>query len=207
MTNRQQLVRFGLFLSVFTVAWNVLEGLIAILFSHFSGSVALFGFGVDSFIESTSGAIIGWRFYYELRNRQQGEIEKAENLAAKLAGSLLLILALYLLIDSGRRLLGFGREPEPSIAGIILTAISLLIMPILARAKLKAAKGLASKALHADAYETIACAWLSATTLAGLLLNAVFGWWWADPVAALVLVPLIAREGLEGLRGEDDCTH
>lgn len=206
MTNRQQLVRFGLFLSVFTVAWNVLEGLIAILFSYFSGSVALFGFGVDSFIESTSGAIIGWRFYYELRNRQQGEIEKAENLAAKLAGSLLLILALYLLIDSGRRLLGFGREPEPSIVGIILTAISLLIMPILARAKLKAAKRLASKALRADAYETIACAWLSATTLAGLLLNAIFGWWWADPVAALVLVPLIAREGLEGFRGADSCS-
>jgi hypothetical protein len=94
MKERYQLVRMGFFLSVFTVAWNVLEGLIAILSSYFSGSVALFGFGVDSFIESTSGVIIGWRFYYELRGRQQEDIEKAEILAAKLAGSLLLILAL-----------------------------------------------------------------------------------------------------------------
>jgi cation diffusion facilitator family transporter len=204
MTERLRLVRLGFYLSVFTVAWNVLEGLIAILSSYFSGSVALFGFGVDSFIESTSGIIIGWRFYFEIKGRSGEQTEKVEKLAARLAGILLLILALYLLVESGRRILGFGREPEPSLVGIILTIISLLIMPILARSKLKTAGQLASKALHADAYETIACAWLSATTLTGLLLNAAFGWWWADPVAALVLVPLIAREGMEGLRGEED---
>ena len=204
MTERLQLVRLGFYLSVFTVTWNVLEGLIAVLSSYFSGSVALFGFGVDSFIESTSGFIIGWRFYYEMRGRPQEQTEKVERLAARLAGILLLVLSIYLLIDSSRCLLGYGREPGPSVMGIILTVISLVIMPILARTKLKTAKKLASKALHADAYETIACAWLSATTLAGLLLNATFGWWWADPVAALVLVPLIAREGVEGLRGEDD---
>lgn len=199
-----KLVRAGFYLSVFTVAWNLLEGFIAVIFSFFSGSVALLGFGVDSFIESTSGIIVGWRFFYELKGRRQEQIERVETLAARLAGTLLLVLAIYLLVDSLRRILGFGREPDPSLVGIILTAISLVIMPILAQAKIKTARKLKSKALHADAYETIACAWLSATTLAGLLLNAAFGWWWADPVAALVLVPLIAREGIEGIRGDED---
>ncbi len=204
MIDRLKLVRTAFYLSVFTVAWNVFEGLIAIIFSYLSGSVALFGFGVDSFVESTSGIIVGWRFYYEMKGRHQDQIEKVERLATRLAGTLLLILALYLLVDSVRRILGYGREPDPSLVGIVLTIISLAIMPVLARAKLKTAGKLGSKALRADAYETVACAWLSATTLAGLLLNAAFGWWWADPVAALVLVPLIAREGIEGIHGDDD---
>ena len=202
MTERLKLVRTGFHLSIFTVAWNVLEGLISIVLSYFSGSVALLGFGIDSFVESTSGIIVGWRFVYEMKERPEGKIEKVERLAARLAGILLLVLAIYLLADSIRRILGFGREPDPSLAGIFLTAVSLVIMPILARKKIKTARQLESKALHADAYETIACAWLSAATLAGLLLNAVFGWWWADPIAAIVLVPLIAREGIEGIRGE-----
>jgi cation diffusion facilitator family transporter len=204
MIDRLKLVRTAFYLSVFTVAWNVLEGLIAIVFSYLSGSVALFGFGVDSFVESTSGVIVGWRFFYEMKGRQQEQIERVEGLAARLAGTLLLVLALYLLVDSVRRIIGYGREPDPSLVGIALTVISLAIMPVLARAKLKTAGKLGSKALRADAYETVACAWLSATTLAGLLLNAAFGWWWTDPVAALVLVPLIAREGVEGIHGDDD---
>jgi divalent metal cation (Fe/Co/Zn/Cd) transporter len=162
------------------------------------------GFGVDSFAEVASGIVVGWRFSYEMNGRSEEQTEKAELWAARIAGALLLILALYLLIDSSRRLLGFGRAPGPSLPGIALTILSLAIMPILARAKLKTAAGLESKALRADAYETITCAWLSATTLAGLVLNAAFGWWWADPVAALVLIPFIVREGLEGLRGEAD---
>lgn len=204
MIDRLKLVRTAFYLSVFTVAWNVLEGLIAVVSSYFSGSVALLGFGVDSFVESTSGIIVGWRFFYEMKGRREEQIEKVETLTARLAGILLLVLAIYLLVDSLRRILGFGREPDPSLVGIILTVISLVIMPILARAKIKTAGQLESKALRADAYETIACAWLSATTLTGLLLNATFGWWWADPVAALVLVPLIAREGVEGIRRDDD---
>lgn len=124
--------------------------------------------------------------------------------ASRITGSLLLILALYLVIDSCRRLFGFGREPDPSRIGIVLTIISLIIMPMLAKAKLKLAGKIGSRALRADAYETIACAWLSLTTLAGLILNAALGWWWADPVAALVLVPLIVREGIESLRDGDD---
>ena len=204
MTERLSLVRRGFRLAIFTVAWNVLEGIIAIVSGLFAGSVALVGFGVDSFVEAASGIVVGWRFSYEMRGRSEEQAEKAELLASRVAGTLLLILAVYLLIDSSRRLLGYGREPDPSLPGIALTILSLAVMPILARAKLKTAAALGSKALRADAYETIACAWLSATTLTGLVLNAAFGWWWADPAAALVLIPFIVREGLEGLRGECD---
>jgi divalent metal cation (Fe/Co/Zn/Cd) transporter len=202
MTDRLSLVHRGFHLAVITVAWNVLEGIIAIASGILAGSVALVGFGVDSFVETASGLVIGWRFSCEMSGRSEEQTEKAELWAARIAGILLLILAAYLLIDSSRRLLGYGREPGPSLPGIALTILSLVIMPILARAKLKTAAGLGSRALRADAYETIACAWLSATTLAGLVTNAAFGWWWADPVAALVLIPFIVREGLEGLRGE-----
>jgi cation diffusion facilitator family transporter len=167
-----------------------------------AGSVALLGFGIDSFVESASAIVVGWRFSYEMSGRSQEQTEKAELWAARIAGTLLLILAVYLLIDSGRRIFGLGREPEPSPVGIGLTTISLVIMPMLARAKMRVADRLGSWALRADSYETVTCAWLSATTLAGLILNAAFGWWWADPVAALALIPLIVREGLEGLRSE-----
>ncbi len=204
MSERLTLVRRGFFLSIFTVAWNILEGIIAVASGIFAGSVALVGFGIDSFIETASGAVVGWRFSYEMRGRSHEQVEKAELWAGRITGILLLILAAYLLIDSLRRILGFGREPEPSPIGIGLTILSLAIMPLLARAKLKVADRLASKALRADSYETVACAWLSATTLAGLILNAAFDWWWADPIAALGLIPLIVREGLEGLHGEAD---
>ena len=204
MSERERLIRRGLQLSFFTVIWNVIEGVVAIASGIVAGSVALIGFGVDSFVETASGAVVGWRFSYEMRGRSQEQAEKAELWAARITGALLLVLALYLLLDSGRRLLGFGREPEASRAGIALTIISLVVMPLLARAKLKTADSLGSKALRVDSYETITCAWLSAVALAGLILNAVLGWWWADPLAALALIPLIVREGLEGLRGEAD---
>lgn len=205
MDDRSRQVRHGFYLSVITVSWNIIEGIIAVVFGVVSGSVALLGFGIDSFVESTSGVVVGWRFSYEMSGRSREKTEKAELWAARITGSLLLVLALYLLTESLRRLLGYGREPDPSRIGIALTIISLIFMPVLAKAKLKIAGQSGSRALRADAYETIACAWLSLTTLVGLILNAVFGWWWADPVAALVLVPLIVREGIEGLRGSDDC--
>jgi divalent metal cation (Fe/Co/Zn/Cd) transporter len=201
---RSQLVRRGLRLAVFTVIWNVMEGVIAIASGIIAASVALVGFGVDSFVETASAVVVGWRFSYEMSRRSEEKAEKAESLAARIAGALLLALALYILIDSGRRLLGLGREPNPSGIGIALTLISAVIMPLLGRAKLRIARLLGSKALRTDAYESITCAWLSGTTLAGLTLNAAFGWWWADPLAALALIPLIVREGLEGLRGEED---
>ena len=200
--DRGRMMRRGLHLCVVSVVWNIFEGMVAVASGLVAGSVALVGFGIDSFIETASAAGVGWRFSYEMGGRTREKSEFAEQRAARFAGLLLLLLALYILFDAGRRLLSLGREPEPSRIGIILTVVSLGAMPLLGRAKLKLAERLGSRALRADAYETITCAWLSATTLAGLLLNAGFGWWWADPLAALVLIPLIVREGLEGLRGE-----
>jgi divalent metal cation (Fe/Co/Zn/Cd) transporter len=200
--DRERMVRRGLYLCVGSVVWNIFEGVVAVASGLVAGSVALVGFGMDSFIETASAAVVGWRFSYEMGGRGREKSELAERRATRFAGFLLLMLALYILFDAGRRLVSLGPEPEPSKIGIILTVVSLGTMPLLGRAKLKVAARLGSRALRADAYETITCAWLSATTLAGLLLNAGFGWWWADPLAALVLVPLIVREGLEGLRGE-----
>jgi divalent metal cation (Fe/Co/Zn/Cd) transporter len=203
---RETLLRRGLWLEIATLLWNVVEGSIALAAGTISGSVALIGFGIDSFVETASAAVVGWRLREELRGRSGAEAERIERTASRIAGSLLLVLAAYLVVDAGRRLLGFGREAEESLVGIVLTAVSLLVMPLLGWAKLRTARGLNSGALRADAYETITCAWLSLTTLVGLVLNALFGWWWADPAAALCLVPLIVREGLEGLRG-GCCDH
>lgn len=206
MTNdssRAPLLRRGLLYEGITIGWNVIEGAIAITAGVMALSVALIGFGIDSVIETTSGLVVGWRLWYEIRGQSPEKIEKVERWASKAAGSLLLILATYILIDAGRRLLGYGAHAEASPIGIILTAVSLVVMPILGWAKLKTAKALGSGALRADAFETITCAWLSLTTLVGLSLNAAFAWWWADPLAALLLVPLVVREGIEGLRGEE----
>ncbi len=203
MDGRHDLLRRGLLLEIATVLWNVVEGVVAVAAGTVSGSVALIGFGIDSFVETASAVVVGWRLNAELRGRSAEASGRIERTASRIAGVLLLLLAAYITIDAGRRLLGFGTEARESLIGILLTSVSLVVMPFLGRAKLRAATALNSRALRADAYETIACAWLSLTTLVGLALNASFGWWWADPLAALCLVPLIVREGLEGLRGED----
>jgi divalent metal cation (Fe/Co/Zn/Cd) transporter len=200
---RPQLLRRGILLEAATVGWNVIEGVIAVSAGVLASSVALIGFGVDSFVETTSGAVVWWRLRAELVGHLDDErAEALEHRAGRTAGALLLGLAAYIVIDAGRRLLGFGAEPRESLLGMWLTAISLVVMPLLGWAKLRTAAALRSGALRADAYETIACSWLSLTTLAGLLLNAAFDWWWADPLAALAIVPLVIREGLEGWRGE-----
>lgn len=196
-------LRRGVALEGVTVAYNALEGLIAIAAGVSAGSVALTGFGVDSVIEVTSGMLLWWRLRAELGAAALGPSVEAR--AARLAGALLLTLAAYLVVESGRRLLT-GDQPKESPVGIVLMALSLVVMPLLARAKLRVSRALDSRALRADAHETIVCAWLSLTTLAGLALNATLGWWWADPVAALGMLPLIVREGLEVLAGGDDGT-
>jgi divalent metal cation (Fe/Co/Zn/Cd) transporter len=183
----------------------VFEGLVAVAAGTVAGSVALVGFGIDSFIETASAIVVGWRLRDELHGRSSQRMERVERTASRAAGALLLLLALYLVIDAGRRLVGFGGEARASAIGIALTALSLVVMPLLGGAKLRTAAALGSGALRADAFETITCAWLSLTTLCGLVLNVLLGWWWADPVAALVLVPLIVREGLEGLRARSCC--
>ena len=200
---RGTLLRRGVILEGATVGWNIVEGVIAVSAGAIASSVALIGFGVDSFVETASGAVVGWRLRTELNGQADEErIEDLERRAGRVAGTLLLGLAVYIVIDAGRRLLGFGAEAQESRVGIALTAISLVVMPYLGWAKLRTARALRSGALRADAYETVTCAWLSLTTLLGLVLNAAFGWWWADPLAALAIVPLVVREGLEGLRGE-----
>ena len=199
----EQLLRRGVWLEVATVGWNVIEGVIAVAAGALASSVALIAFGVDSFVETTSGAVLWWRLRAELTGAADPEhLERIEQQAARVAGAILLALAVYIVIDAGRRLLGFGEEARESRLGIALTAVSLVVMPILGWVRLRTAGALSSRALRADAYETIACAWLSLTTLGGLVLNAALGWWWADPVAALAIVPLVVREGLEGWRGE-----
>lgn len=196
-------VRRAMWLALFTVTWNVIEGIIATTAGALAGSVALVGFGVDSFVETTSGAVVGWRFHRESRGLDAETVERVERRASRIAGTLLLVLAAYICVDAGRRLLGYGPDAEESLLGIVLTAVSLAVMPLLGWMKLRTARALNSRALRADGYETITCAWLSFTTLTGLLLNATLGWHWADPLAALVLVPLIVREGIEGLKGEE----
>lgn len=192
-----------MWLEVATVGWNLIEGVIAVSVGMLASSVALIGFGVDSFVETASGAVVGRRLRAELSGRADEErAEQLEHRAEQITGALLLGLAGYIVIDAGRRLLGFGAAAQESRIGIALTVIAGIVMPVLGWMKLRTAQALQSGALRADAYETIACAWLSVTTLIGLILNAVFGWWWADPLAAFAILPLVVREGVEGLRGE-----
>ena len=197
--DRVALLRRGVALEGVTVGYNALEGIVAIAAGFAAGSVALTGFGIDSVIEVTSGALLWWRLRAELGSAPLGPT--VERRAARGAGFLLLALGVYIVIDSARLLLTSNR-PESSPVGIVLTVLSLIVMPLLARAKLRVAASLGSRALRADAHETIVCAWLSATTLLGLGLNAALGWWWADPAAALAMLPLIVREGIEAWQGE-----
>jgi divalent metal cation (Fe/Co/Zn/Cd) transporter len=191
-------LRRGRSLEYLTIGWNLLEGLVAVCSGFVSGSVALIGFGIDSFVESLSGGALLWRL------RSDEDSERRERIALKLVGASFLALAAYVAYDAIASLV--RREaPDASYVGIALAALSLVVMPLLARAKRRVAAGLNSRALVADSRQTDICAYLSAILLGGLLLNALAGWWWADPVAALVMVPIIAKEGVEALRGETCC--
>jgi len=201
MADRRRLLRRGWWLAVATVGWNIAEGVIAVAAGIAAGSVALVGFGLDSFVETASAVVVGWRLRDELHGAAPVRAGEIERRAARIGGALLLALSVYIALDSLRRLLGFAARAEESGVGIAVTALSLVVMPLLGRIKLRTAAALGSRALRTDAFETIACAWLSLTTLMGLALNARFGWWWADPLAGLALVPLIAREGIEGWCG------
>lgn len=201
---RRKSLKQGIWLEGFTIAWNILEGVIAVSAGVVSNSVALISFGIDSFVETTSAGVLYWRLNAEMKGAEPEHAERVEKRAGKIAGALLLALAVYIVIDATRRLLGYGENAEGSGVGLILTGVSLVVMPVLAWRKLRTAEALNSKAMKADAYETIACVWLSVTTFIGVGLNAWLGWSWADPVAALLVVPLVVREGLEGWRG-DEC--
>lgn len=203
--SRQELLRRGIRYEHISIGWNIVEGCVAVGAGVVASSVALTGFGIDSFIETTSAIVVYWRLRQEHLGKSAENIQGIERKTARIAGGLLLGLAVFIAVDSGRRLMGYGGHAEESPLGIALTAISAVVMPLLGLAKLRTAQALNSGALRADAYETITCAWLSVTTLIGLALNAGFNWWWTDPLAGLALVPLIAREGIEGLRGGCAC--
>lgn len=188
-------VRRGRILSCLTILWNSLEAAIAVGAGILAGSVALVGFGFDSVIEVSSGVIILWRL---------ASGEHRERLALRLVGVSFLALAAYVAFDAVKSL--YLREaPETTYVGIAIAALSLVVMPFLAHQKRKVAAELSSRAMKADSRQTDLCAYLSAILLGGLILNVIFGWWWADPTAGLIMVPIIAKEGVEALRGETCC--
>jgi len=193
-------LRRGRWLEFFTIGWNLLEAAVGIGAGLFAGSIALLGFGIDSLIETSSGAILLWRL------QEGAEGEKRERRALKLVGFSFLALAVYVAFEALKALLT-RESPEKSIVGIALAALSLVVMPLLAIAKRRVAAKLSSRAMRADSRQTDICAYLSAILLAGLGLNVLFGWWWADPVAALGMLPIILKEGIEALRGDtcEDC--
>jgi divalent metal cation (Fe/Co/Zn/Cd) transporter len=198
---RSKLVTKGRRLEYFTIAYNSLEGLIAVVAGLVAGSIALVGFGFDSLIEVTSGAALLWRLHSDADESRR---ERIEAVTLRIVGVLFLVLAAYVSYDSVKSLI-WREQPHESIPGIILAIASLIVMPLLVRSKRKVARVIKSAALMADSKQTELCTYLSAILLAGLLLNAVVGWWWADPVAALVMVPIIVKEGIEGLRGDACC--
>ena len=189
-------------LEYFTLVYNGAEAAIAIWAGVVAGSVALTGFGLDSLIEMTSGAALLRRL------RADGLLrERAERVALRIVGWCFAALAAYIAYESSVAWI-VRREPERSVAGTIMAAVSVVVMPLLARAKRRAAADLGSGALHADSRQADFCACLSAILLAGLVFNWVLGWWWADPVAGLVMAPIIGKEAFDALRGKPcGCDH
>jgi divalent metal cation (Fe/Co/Zn/Cd) transporter len=200
-TTRTTLAQRGKRLEYFTMAWNSLEGLVAITAGAIAGSISLVGFGIDSFIEVTSGATLLWRMSVDADEEHR---ERNERLSIRIVGACFIALAVYVAYEGVSDLL-VRKTPEHSIPGIVLACISLLVMPLLSHAKKKVGSQLGSAAMVADAKQTDFCVYLSAILLVGLVLNAAFGWWWADPLAGLAMTPIIAKEGFKGVKGETCC--
>ena len=201
LTDRQDQVRRGLWLSYATLGYNCLETVIALVADHLAGSVALLAFGFDSLIELTASGTALWRLHSDHRVEVR---HRNERIALRLIGACFVVLAIVVAWESVHTL--WAREaPDESIPGILLAAASVVVMPLLARGKRRVALSMQSGALESEATQTMLCAWLSAILLLGLALNAALGWWWADPVAALLMVPIIGREGWEALQGRGAC--
>jgi len=193
----RKLGRRALLLSYFTVAYNVLEGVLSILAGGLASSIALVGFGMDSFIESISGGIMIWRF--RQTRLSEAEEKKVEARAVKLVGWSFFVLAAYVLFEAGRKLV--TREvPDPSLFGIIIAATSLVVMPVLFIAEQRTGRRLGSRSLLADSKQTLACTFMSLALLLGLLANRLFGFWQADPVVGLFIGAWLVREGVETLK-------
>jgi divalent metal cation (Fe/Co/Zn/Cd) transporter len=196
--NRGELARRGQRLEYYTIAWNTLEAVAALISGLLAGSIALVGFGLDSLIEVVSGSALLWRLHHDADEQRRAA---AERIALRIVGSCFTALSLYITYDSLDSLIS-RKAPEHSIAGIAVAVAALVVMPLLARAKRDVAQQLGSAALHADAKQADFCRYLAAIVLGGLALNLWLGWWWADPVAGLIMGPIIAREGWLALRGK-----
>lgn len=202
---RPETIGLALKLEYLTVAWNIVEGLIAVTVALLAGSVALLGFGIDSFVECASALVMIWRLRAERNQQLEDErLDAIERRSRRLVAGSLFLLALYVAVDASETLYAADR-PAFSVVGVVLMSISIAVMLWLARAKQRLARELRSEAMAADAFQTTACWWLSLAALTGVGLNGLFGWWWADPVAALVIAGLIAREGREAWKGRACC--
>jgi divalent metal cation (Fe/Co/Zn/Cd) transporter len=193
---REELQRRGLWLEWFTVAWNVVEAVVAIGVGLAVGSVALVGFGADSGIEVISAVALLWRLLKAGPHASVPEESAAERKALYLVAATFLLLALYILYEAVGALIS-GEGPESSTVALVLSAVSLVIMPALAYLKGRTGREMGSRALVADSVETWVCAYLSVALLAAVGLNAAYGWWWADPLGALAMLPVILWQGWE----------
>ena len=200
---RSHSVRQAIGLELFTIAYMLFEAIAALWIGLASRSTSLETFGLDSLIELVSGGVLLWRLKAERRKHDPESIEVIERRAAKFVGWSLVVLAIYVALQSLSELIAQAK-PEPNIWGIALAIASLIVMPVLAWFKLQIANRIGSRALHADAIESVACAYLSGTLLLGLAANYWLGWWWADAVAALIMIYFIVREAREALSGEHD---
>lgn len=202
-TASRKWVRIGLGLVVATMAYNIIEAVIALWFGAEAESIALLGFGLDSVIETAAAGVLLWRLWLEAQGADPEQVETAERRVHRFVGATFLALALYVFGQAGWML--YQQEaPSESMIGIVLALASLIVMPLVSIGKLRAATVIGSTALRAEAKETLACSYLSLTLLLGLGANVTVGWWWADPLAALLMIPWLIKEGLEGLRGEDN---
>ena len=198
-----ELHRRALLLSYFTVSYNIVEGILSLLAGSMAGSIALIGFGLDSFVESLSGMVVIWRFRLHGKISEEEE-EKAEQKAERFIGYTFFILALYVLYESIKKLY-LGEITAPSLFGIIIAIVSLITMPILFLLKYRTGRRIGSRSLIADSKETLACSFLSLGLLAGLGLNYFLGLWRADPIIGLVIVGYLVKEGWETLSfGEEE---
>jgi divalent metal cation (Fe/Co/Zn/Cd) transporter len=194
----------ALLLSYVTVGYNVLEGVVSIIAGWLAGSVALVGFGLDSFMESLSGGVMIWRFTHHAQLSAEEELRR-EKRAVRLIGYTFFVFGVYVLYESANKLLT-SDFPEPSLLGIIIAAVSLVTMPILFYMKYRTGKSMQSRSLVADSKQTLACMLLSLALLIGLGLNYLWGLWWADPVVGLVVVGFLFREGRNAIKEEKLCT-
>ena len=196
-------LRYALHLSYFTVAYNFIEGLLSILAGILSGSIALVGFGLDSFIESLSGSVMIWRFY-ESRHFSDQEHDRREKIAIKLVSYSFFVFGVYVLYESVKKLY-LTDTPDPSMFGIMIALVSIIVMPILYHQKQKVGKTIASSSLLADSKQTLACVFLSVALLLALLLNYLYSIWWADPVVGLFIVFFLFKEGYNAYKEETLC--